>query len=95
MSIFEMHRLIIDEYRKYVQSFLSVADERVRSFIETPVRGSPNCHQDYEKMKAGIPCGSGSPDRYFFHPENRQTATTGCWCSKSHPSNRQSLPKMR
>lgn len=34
MSIFEMHNLIIDEYSKYVQSFLSVADGRVREFIE-------------------------------------------------------------
>lgn len=37
MSIFKMHRLIIDEYRKYVQSFLSVSDERVRAFIEEEI----------------------------------------------------------
>jgi superfamily II DNA or RNA helicase len=34
MSIFELHDLVINEYRKYVQSFLSVADERVAKFIE-------------------------------------------------------------
>lgn len=34
MSIFEMHRQIMEDYRKYVQSFLSIADERVRKFIE-------------------------------------------------------------
>jgi ATP-dependent helicase YprA (DUF1998 family) len=34
MSIFEMHGQIIDEYRRYVQSFLSIADERAREFTE-------------------------------------------------------------
>jgi hypothetical protein len=34
MSIFDLRQSIIDEYSKYVQSFLSIADERVRSFIE-------------------------------------------------------------
>jgi ATP-dependent helicase YprA (DUF1998 family) len=33
MSIFQMHEYIIDEYRKYVQSFLSIADERVRDYV--------------------------------------------------------------
>src|SRR4030043_2181027 len=34
MSIFDLRQSVIDEYSKYVQSFLSIADERVRSFIE-------------------------------------------------------------
>jgi hypothetical protein len=34
MSIFDLRQSVIDEYSKYVESFLSIADERVRSFIE-------------------------------------------------------------
>jgi hypothetical protein len=34
MSIFDLRQSVIDEYSKYVQSFLSIADEQVRSFIE-------------------------------------------------------------
>lgn len=34
MSIFDLRQSVIDEYSKYVQSFLSIADERVRAFIE-------------------------------------------------------------
>jgi hypothetical protein len=34
MSIFDLRQSVVDEYSKYVQSFLSIADERVRSFIE-------------------------------------------------------------
>ncbi len=34
MSIFDLRQSVIDEYSKYVQSFLSIADERVREFIE-------------------------------------------------------------
>jgi len=34
MSVFDLRQSVIDEYRKYVQSFLSIADERLRVFIE-------------------------------------------------------------
>ena len=34
MSIFDLRQSVIDEYSKYIQSFLSIANERVRSFIE-------------------------------------------------------------
>jgi len=34
MSIFDLRQLIIDEYGKYIQSFLSIADNRVGPFIE-------------------------------------------------------------
>lgn len=34
MSIFDLRDSIVDEYSNYVQSFLSIADERVRTFIE-------------------------------------------------------------
>ncbi len=34
MSIFDLRQSVIDEDSKYVQSFLSIADERVRAFIE-------------------------------------------------------------
>jgi len=37
MSIFDLRQSVIDEYSKYVQSFHSIADERVRSFIEESV----------------------------------------------------------
>jgi len=33
-SIFRARDLIIDEYGKYVRSFLSISDERIRAFIE-------------------------------------------------------------
>jgi hypothetical protein len=35
MRIFDIHEFIIDEYRKYVQSFLSISDERVREFAKS------------------------------------------------------------
>ena len=34
MSIFDLRQSVIDEYSKYVQSFLSIADECIRAFIE-------------------------------------------------------------
>jgi hypothetical protein len=34
MSIFYLCQSVIDEYSKYVQSFLSIADDRIRAFIE-------------------------------------------------------------
>ena len=34
MSIFDLRKSVIDEYSKYVQSFLSVADEREGGFIK-------------------------------------------------------------
>jgi len=34
MSIFDLRQTVIDEYSKYVQSFLSIADDRIRAFIE-------------------------------------------------------------
>lgn len=37
MSIFDLRHLIIEEYGKYVQSFFSIADERVREFIKEEV----------------------------------------------------------
>ena len=33
-SIFQMHEKIVEDYQKYVQSFLSISDERIRDFIE-------------------------------------------------------------
>jgi hypothetical protein len=35
MSIFNLRQSVIDEYSKYAQSFLSIADERVRAFIRS------------------------------------------------------------
>jgi ATP-dependent helicase YprA (DUF1998 family) len=37
MSIFDLRQLIIEEYGKYVQSFFSIADERVQEFIKEEV----------------------------------------------------------
>ncbi len=34
MSIFNLREAVISEYSKYVQSFLSISDERIRTFIE-------------------------------------------------------------
>ncbi|NWG02476.1 MAG: hypothetical protein HXY44_06450 [Syntrophaceae bacterium] len=34
MSIFDLRQSVINEYSKYIQSFLSIADDRVRAFIE-------------------------------------------------------------
>ncbi|MCD6506627.1 hypothetical protein J7M22_08390 [Candidatus Poribacteria bacterium] len=34
MSIFDLSRQIIRDYVRYVQSFLSINDERVRQFVE-------------------------------------------------------------
>lgn len=34
MSIFKLHEYVIDDYKKYIQSFFSIADERIRQFVE-------------------------------------------------------------
>jgi superfamily II DNA/RNA helicase len=34
MSIFKLHESVINDYSKYVQSFFSIADERIRQFVE-------------------------------------------------------------
>jgi ATP-dependent helicase YprA (DUF1998 family) len=34
MSILNLRESVVEEYRKYVQSFLLIADERVRQFVE-------------------------------------------------------------
>ena len=34
MSIFNLHSEVIDDYRHFVRSFISVADERIRSFLD-------------------------------------------------------------
>ncbi len=33
-SIFELHKKIIDDYSDFVHSFIQIADERAREFIE-------------------------------------------------------------
>jgi superfamily II DNA or RNA helicase len=34
MSIFDMHAAVIEDYRRYVQSFLSIADPQIRAFVD-------------------------------------------------------------
>ena len=34
MSIFDMHAAVIRDYRRYVQSFLSIADPNIRAFVD-------------------------------------------------------------
>jgi len=34
LSIFDLHRLVMDDYRDFVHSFIQIADERVREFVE-------------------------------------------------------------
>jgi len=41
MSIFDLRQSVIDEYSKYVQSFHSIADERIRAFIEESILEIP------------------------------------------------------
>ncbi|MBX5493896.1 MAG: DEAD/DEAH box helicase [Bryobacteraceae bacterium] len=35
MSIFDLHASVVQDYQRYVQSFLSIADDRIRQFVET------------------------------------------------------------
>jgi ATP-dependent helicase YprA (DUF1998 family) len=35
MSVFDLHASVVRDYRRYVQSFLSIADDRIRQFVET------------------------------------------------------------
>ncbi|MGQ9474677.1 MAG: DEAD/DEAH box helicase [Actinomycetota bacterium] len=37
MSIFKLRDLVVDEYRQYVQSFLSIHDHRIRDFVSREV----------------------------------------------------------
>lgn len=35
MSVFDLHANLIRDYQRYVQSFLSIADDRIRQFVKT------------------------------------------------------------
>jgi ATP-dependent helicase YprA (DUF1998 family) len=35
MSVFDLHAGVVRDYQHYVQSFLSIADDRIRQFVET------------------------------------------------------------
>ena len=34
MSIFELHRATLQDYRDFVESFIRIADPRIREFVE-------------------------------------------------------------
>jgi ATP-dependent helicase YprA (DUF1998 family) len=34
MSLFDMHTAVLDDYRRYVQSFISISDPSIRAFVE-------------------------------------------------------------
>jgi hypothetical protein len=34
MSSVDMHTVVLDDYRRYVQSFISISDPTIRSFVE-------------------------------------------------------------
>jgi len=38
MSVFDLHADVVRDYQRYVQSFLSIADDRIRQFVETKLR---------------------------------------------------------
>ena len=40
MKIFELHEAVMEDYKKFVQSFVSVADDRIRQFISDQVFSS-------------------------------------------------------
>lgn len=35
MSIFDFHACVVDDYRKYIRSFLSISDDKIREFVDT------------------------------------------------------------
>ncbi|MBI3679040.1 MAG: DEAD/DEAH box helicase [Acidobacteria bacterium] len=35
MSVFDLHASVVRDYQRYVRSFLSIADDRIRQFVET------------------------------------------------------------
>lgn len=35
MNVFDLHVSVVKDYQRYVQSFLSIADDRVRQFVES------------------------------------------------------------
>jgi hypothetical protein len=39
MNIFSLHSNILGDYRDFVRSFFSVADDRAREFMENELRG--------------------------------------------------------
>jgi very-short-patch-repair endonuclease len=39
MSVFELHRRVFSEYREFVRSFVRVADERLRAYVEERILG--------------------------------------------------------
>jgi len=40
MKIFELYEEVLEDYKKYVQSFVSVADDRIRYFIREHIFNS-------------------------------------------------------
>jgi ATP-dependent helicase YprA (DUF1998 family) len=39
MSVFDLHRRVFSEYREFVRSFVRVADERLRAYVEERILG--------------------------------------------------------
>jgi ATP-dependent helicase YprA (DUF1998 family) len=46
MSIFDLHQEIVDDYERYVQSFLSIADDRIREFVKGELSGEKKLWPD-------------------------------------------------
>lgn len=41
MTIFDLHQRILGDYHDFVHSFIQIADDRVRAFVDTELRQWP------------------------------------------------------
>ena len=62
MDIFDIHDQVVDRYQQYVRSFLAIADDDIRGFIEReilertrllqrPVQLQPQCCQHPQPLE--------------------------------------------
>lgn len=45
MNIFQIHEQILTQYRRYIESFLSIADSQIRTFVQHVSRNFPISRQ--------------------------------------------------
>jgi hypothetical protein len=60
MSIFDMHTAVLDDYRCYVQSFISISDPSIRAFVEAALANGDKFWPEALIQPAPVVSGGGN-----------------------------------
>lgn len=73
MSVFDLHQRIIADYEQYVQSFLWIADERVRTFVDRELNQGKKLWPDaLLQLSPAYQSGNNVRDLGLLHPLSEQ-----------------------